>query len=64
MLPDVPVLLLGGDRDLVTPYELLYEQAESAHHPQIVIVPGAAHSIQNRATNPAGRQAVYEFLLA
>ncbi|MBD0669642.1 hypothetical protein BU198_02630 [Streptomyces sp. CBMA156] len=62
-LPDVPVLLLGGDRDLSTPYELLYEQAEMAHDPQIVIVPGAAHSVQNRAANPAGRQAVYDFLL-
>ncbi|MEK2491567.1 alpha/beta fold hydrolase [Kitasatospora purpeofusca] len=62
-LPDVPVLLLGGDRDISTPYELLYEQAELMHHPQIVIVPGAAHSVQNRAENPAGRQAVHEFLL-
>ncbi|MFJ6382599.1 alpha/beta fold hydrolase [Kitasatospora sp. NPDC092039] len=62
-LPDVPVLLLGGDRDLATPYELIYQQAELAHNPQIVIVPGAAHSVQNRAANPAGRQAVYDFLL-
>ncbi|MFJ8434034.1 alpha/beta fold hydrolase [Kitasatospora sp. NPDC094019] len=62
-LPDVPVLLLGGDRDLSTPYELIYEQAEAAHSPQIVIVPGAAHSVQNRAENPAGRQAVHDFLL-
>lgn len=62
-LPDVPVLLLGGDRDLATPYELLYQQAELAHNPQIVIVPGAAHSVQNRAADPAGRQAVYDFLL-
>ncbi|MFD7593687.1 alpha/beta fold hydrolase [Kitasatospora sp. NPDC059812] len=62
-LPDVPVLLLGGDRDLSTPYEVLYQQAELAHDPQIVIVLGAAHSVQNRAANPAGRQAVYDFLL-
>ncbi|GHF78576.1 hypothetical protein GCM10018790_65720 [Kitasatospora xanthocidica] len=62
-LPKVPVLLLGGDRDLATPYEVLYEQAELAHDPKIVIVPGAAHSVQNRAANPAGRQAVYDFLL-
>ncbi|MFJ9847487.1 alpha/beta hydrolase [Kitasatospora sp. NPDC101155] len=59
-LPNVPVLLLGGDRDLATPYEWLYRVAESAHDPQIVIVPGAAHSMQNRAANPAGRQAVYD----
>ncbi|MFJ8624602.1 alpha/beta fold hydrolase [Kitasatospora sp. NPDC093550] len=59
-LPDVPVLLLGGDRDLSTPYEWLYQQAKSAHDPKIVIVPGAAHSVQ-RTT--AGQQAVYDFLL-
>ncbi|MET8540827.1 alpha/beta fold hydrolase [Kitasatospora sp. NPDC004799] len=62
-LPKVPILLLGGDRDLATPYELMDEYTEFAHHPQIVIVPGAAHSVQNRAENPAGRQAVYDFLL-
>ncbi|MFE4973955.1 alpha/beta fold hydrolase [Kitasatospora sp. NPDC056651] len=62
-LPNVPVLLLGGDRDLATPYELIDQTAELAHDPEIVIVPGAAHSVQNRAANPAGRQAVYDFLL-
>ncbi|MFI9320799.1 alpha/beta fold hydrolase [Kitasatospora aureofaciens] len=62
-LPDVPVLLLGGDRDLSTPYEWLYQQAALTHDPQIVIVPGAAHSVQTRAADPAGRQAVYDFLL-
>ncbi|MER5354811.1 alpha/beta hydrolase [Kitasatospora sp. NPDC002551] len=62
-LPDVPVLLLGGDRDLATPYELMDEYNEFAHHPRTVIVPGAAHSVQNRAENPAGRQAVFDFLL-
>ncbi|MFJ9691834.1 alpha/beta fold hydrolase [Kitasatospora sp. NPDC101183] len=62
-LPNVPVLLLGGDRDISTPYEVLEEQAALAHDPEIVIVPGAAHSVQNRAANPAGRQAVYAFLL-
>ncbi|MFE3505360.1 alpha/beta fold hydrolase [Kitasatospora sp. NPDC059160] len=62
-LPDVPVLLLGGDRDIATPYELLYEQAQLVHHPEIVIVPGTAHSVQNRAADPVGRQAVYDFLL-
>ncbi|MGW2543206.1 alpha/beta hydrolase, partial [Kitasatospora sp. NPDC001574] len=62
-LPDVPVLLLGGDRDLATPYELMDEYVDFAHHPRIVIVPGAAHSVQNRAENPIGRQAVYDFLL-
>ncbi|MER7844703.1 alpha/beta fold hydrolase [Kitasatospora sp. NPDC096077] len=62
-LPNVPVLLLGGGRDLSTPNEWLYQEAKSAHDPQIVIVPGAAHSVQTRAADPAGRQAVYDFLL-
>ncbi|MFF2146274.1 alpha/beta fold hydrolase [Kitasatospora sp. NPDC058190] len=62
-LPNVPVLLLGGDRDLSTPYEWLYQQAESTHDPEIVIVPGASHSVQTRAADPLGRQAVYDFLL-
>ncbi|MFG3229831.1 alpha/beta fold hydrolase [Kitasatospora sp. NPDC048194] len=62
-LPNVPVLLLGGDRDLSTPYEWLRQEAESAHDPEAVIVPGAAHSVQSRAADPAGRQAVYDFLL-
>ncbi|MFJ9696099.1 alpha/beta fold hydrolase [Kitasatospora sp. NPDC101183] len=62
-LPNVPVLLLGGSHDLSTPYEWLYQQAESTHKPEIVIVPGAAHSVQTRAANPLGRQAVYDFLL-
>ncbi|MFD4400042.1 hypothetical protein [Kitasatospora sp. NPDC058478] len=62
-LPDVPVLLLGGDRDLAMPYEMLYQKAELAHDPQILIVPGVAHSVRNRVANPAGRQAVYDLLL-
>lgn len=62
-LPNVPVLLLGGDRDLSTPYEWLYRQAQFVHKPEIVIVPGASHSVQSRAANPLGRQAVYDFLL-
>ncbi|MFD5465225.1 alpha/beta fold hydrolase [Kitasatospora sp. NPDC127059] len=62
-LPNVPVLLLGGDRDLSTPYEWLYQQATLTHDPKVVIVPGAAHSVQTRAADPAGRQAVYDFLL-
>ncbi|MBV6698206.1 alpha/beta fold hydrolase [Kitasatospora aureofaciens] len=63
-LPNVPVLLLGGDRDLSTPLDWLYREAEMAHDPQVVIVPGAAHSVQSRAASDLGRQAVYDFLLS
>lgn len=61
-LPDVPTLLLGGDRDLSTPYEWLYMEAKNVPHPQIVIVPGAGHSVLSRASNQAGRNAIYQFL--
>ncbi|WP_163512735.1 alpha/beta hydrolase [Fodinicola acaciae] len=61
-MPDVPTLLLGGDRDLSTPYEWLYAEAKTIAHPRIVIVPGAGHSVMSRATSPAGRDAIYQFL--
>ncbi|MCN9243362.1 alpha/beta hydrolase [Streptomyces sp. RY43-2] len=60
-LPGVPVLLLGGDRDLSTPLEWLYDQKRLTPRAQVVVVPGAAHSVQSRAGN--GRQAVFDFLL-
>ncbi|MFE0459980.1 alpha/beta fold hydrolase [Kitasatospora sp. NPDC058965] len=63
-LPRVPVLLLGGDRDLSTPLEWLHQEAASAPLGQVVVVPGAAHSVQSHATSDVGRQAVYDFLLA
>ncbi|TQF01201.1 alpha/beta hydrolase [Kitasatospora acidiphila] len=62
-LPRVPVLLLGGDRDLSTPLAELYKEAAMAPFGKVVVVPGAAHSVQVRATDNAGRQAVYDFLL-
>ncbi|MFF4790304.1 alpha/beta fold hydrolase [Streptomyces sp. NPDC001276] len=62
-LPGVPVLLLGGDRDLSTPLEWLYDQKRLTPRAQVVVVPGAAHSVQSRAADDRGRQAVYDFLL-
>lgn len=62
-LPGVPVLLLGGDRDLSTPLEGLYEQKRLTPRARVVVVQGAAHSVQNRATSDKGRQAVFDFLL-
>ncbi|WP_103338179.1 alpha/beta fold hydrolase [Amycolatopsis sp. CA-126428] len=63
-LPDVPVLLLNGDRDLSTPLEWAREEAARAPHGQLVIVPGESHSIQNRERGHAGRDAVLSFLRA
>ncbi|WP_327367628.1 alpha/beta fold hydrolase [Streptomyces sp. NBC_01217] len=62
-LPGVPVLLLGGDRDLSTPLEWLYDQKKLTPRAQVVVVPGAAHSVQSRAASDKGRQAVFDFLL-
>ncbi|WP_419993968.1 alpha/beta hydrolase [Streptomyces boninensis] len=62
-LPGVPVLLLGGDRDLSTPLEWLYEQEKLTPRAEVVVVKGAAHSVQSRAESDEGRKAVYDFLL-
>jgi pimeloyl-ACP methyl ester carboxylesterase len=61
-LPPVPVLLLAGDRDLSTPLEWARQEAELAPQGRLVVVPGAGHSVQTRASNDAGRQAVADFL--
>lgn len=59
----VPALLLAGDHDLSTPLE--WAQEEAAHAPlgKLVIVNGAAHSIQSREPGDQGRKAVFAFLL-
>lgn len=62
-LPAVPVLLLGGDRDLSTPLEWLHEQRKLTPRARVVVVPGAAHSVQSRAASDKGRRAVFDFLL-
>jgi pimeloyl-ACP methyl ester carboxylesterase len=62
-LPQIPALLLAGDRDLSTPLE--WAQEEASHTPlgKLVIVPGAAHSIQSREPGHQGRDALLAFLL-
>ncbi len=62
LLPDVPTLLLGGDRDLSTPVEWLREEAAVTPDATVVVVPGAGHSVQIRARDDAGRDAVARFL--
>ncbi|WP_067467508.1 alpha/beta fold hydrolase [Actinomadura macra] len=61
-LPPVPILLLNGDRDLSTPLEWAYEELRRAPRGTLVVVKGAAHSIQNRERGTQGREAVYTFL--
>jgi pimeloyl-ACP methyl ester carboxylesterase len=63
MLPAVPTLLLAGDHDLSTPLEWAREEAAHAPDGELVIVHGAAHSIQSREPGHQGREALFAFLL-
>jgi len=62
-LPPVPTLLLAGDRDLSTPLPWARQELALAPRGRLVIVRGSGHSVQSRATLPAGRDAVRRFLL-
>jgi pimeloyl-ACP methyl ester carboxylesterase len=61
-LPPVPVLLLAGDRDLSTPLAWARQEARLAPHGKLVVVPGAGHSVQSRASSDLARRAVEDFL--
>jgi pimeloyl-ACP methyl ester carboxylesterase len=63
-LPNVPVLLLAGDRDMVTPVEWARYEAAGAPRAMLVVVAGAGHAVQFRSISNAGRQAINRFLLA
>ncbi|WP_394845486.1 alpha/beta hydrolase [Pendulispora brunnea] len=62
LLPDVPVLLLNGDRDMSTPTEWAQYVTTRAPQGNLVIVKDESHSIQNRERGRAGRDAVLDFL--
>jgi pimeloyl-ACP methyl ester carboxylesterase len=62
-LPDVPTLLLAGDRDLSTPVEWAYQEAAQAPDHKVVVVKGANHSLQLFEIGTEGRRAVTDFLL-
>ena len=61
-LPNIPVLLLAGDRDLSTPMVWAQGEAGHARKGQLVIVHAAGHSVQLRAKDQAGRKALTQFL--
>jgi pimeloyl-ACP methyl ester carboxylesterase len=61
-LPPVPTLLLSGLRDLSTPLEWARDEAAMAPDGQLLEVPGAGHSVQLRARDPAVRVALARFL--
>jgi fermentation-respiration switch protein FrsA (DUF1100 family) len=50
-LPNVPILLLAGDRDLITPIEWARHEAAGAPRATLLIVAGAGHSVQFRAVS-------------
>jgi pimeloyl-ACP methyl ester carboxylesterase len=62
-LPAVPTLLVNGDHDLSTPLEWAREELRRAPRGRLVVVPGAAHSVQNRERGGVGLAAVEAFLL-
>ena len=47
-LPDVPTLLLAGDRDLSTPMEWAQQAAKRAPAGRLIIVKGAGHDVQDQ----------------
>lgn len=61
-LPAVPVLLLAGDRDLLTPLDWAQWEAARAPTGRLVIVPGSGHITQRPDNGPVGRTEVARFL--
>jgi pimeloyl-ACP methyl ester carboxylesterase len=60
-LPDVPMLLLNGDRDLSTPMEWAQQVAERAPDGRLIIVKGAGHDVQDQG-DPNALAAVRRFV--
>jgi pimeloyl-ACP methyl ester carboxylesterase len=61
-LPRVPVLLLAGERDLSTPLSWARAEAAKAPDGELVIVPGAGHSVQTRSHDLHMRALLLRFL--
>ncbi len=61
-LPAVPVLLLAGDHDLLTPMEWAQREASRAPAGRLVVIPGAGHVTQRAANGPLARAEVARFL--
>ena len=61
-LPPVPTLLLAGDRDLSTPLAWAKQELALAPGGTLIVVPKAGHSVQLRAVDEYGRQALNAFL--
>jgi pimeloyl-ACP methyl ester carboxylesterase len=61
-LPNVPTLLVNGDRDLSTPLAWAQAEAKVAPAGRLVVAAGAGHSVQLRAVNDTARRAIAAFL--
>ena len=48
-LPDVPTLVLSGDRDIRTPTSSAVAMAARFAHGQVLVVPGSGHSVLSRS---------------
>jgi pimeloyl-ACP methyl ester carboxylesterase len=59
----VPTLLVNGDHDLSTPLEWAREELRLTTRARLVVVRGAGHSTQSRASTDVSRRAVAAFLL-
>ena len=53
VLPNVPTLMLGGDRDLSTPLEWTQSAAEFAPHAKLIVAHGAGHGVQSQGVPEA-----------
>jgi pimeloyl-ACP methyl ester carboxylesterase len=62
-LPDVPTLLLTGERDLYTPVEWAKQERAVAPRGKLVVVPDEVHAIQTGERGRFGRKALTKFLL-
>jgi pimeloyl-ACP methyl ester carboxylesterase len=54
---------VNGDHDLSTPLEWAREELRLTTRAKLVVIPGAGHSTQSRASTDVGRRAVARFLL-
>jgi pimeloyl-ACP methyl ester carboxylesterase len=61
-LPDVPTLLVNGDRDLSTPLAWARAEAKAAPGGRLVVAAGSGHSVQLRSANDEPRRAIADFL--
>jgi pimeloyl-ACP methyl ester carboxylesterase len=59
-LPDVPVLIISGDRDIRTPTAGAVALAAQFPHAQVLVVPGSGHSVLDRS--PCAANAVRSWL--